>query len=399
MAREGMLITNEYGLARHLMDIIRTEISANDILKERLKPTNRDNKWGSDHIECENGSELVIKSANSKIRGYHPTWMVLDDFLNDSSIYSQEQRDRYWNVFSGVILPALSPGGQLIVVGTPFFKTDLYYQLKKTEVFRVFEYPGVFPDGRLLFPERHSYKSIMEKKHILGSLIFSREILVKPITEDATIFPYSVLNNAIKGGEKRKLISNIDNLDRNDFVKIGVGCDFAISATVGSDYSCFTVGGLDKFGKIHIWNCWHKLGASYSEQIAVLKKMNRDFQPDIMYAENNNFQEIFIQLMEEANLPVVGKTTGINKKSLYQGIPRLAAFFETNKILFPYQTQKCKNVTDLFFSELNSIAFISDTGKLESLDQHDDTSVSLWNLCRALVGDQMLFDFSYINQG
>lgn len=396
MSREGMLITNEYGLARHLMDIIKTEIESNEILRERLTPTDRSNNWGADHIECKNGSELVIKSANSKIRGYHPTWMVLDDFLNDSSIYSQDQRDKYWNIFSGVILPALSPSGQLIVVGTPFFETDLYFKLKETKIFKVFEYPAIFPDGRLLFPERHSYESLMEKRELLGSLIFSREILVKPITDDATIFPFSILKNSIKRGEERDLVSNIDNIRREDFVKIAVGCDFAISSTVGSDYSCFTVGGLSKFGKIVVFNCWRKKGANYSEQISVLKKMNRDFLPDIMYVENNNFQEIFVQMMEDADLPVVGKTTGNNKKSLYLGVPRMAAFFETGKVLFPYSSEKSKSLTDLFHSELNSISFISDTGKLESLTQHDDTSMSLWNLCRALLGDKMEFKYSYI---
>ena len=115
-----------------------------------------------------------------------------------------------------------------------------------------------------------------------------------------------------------------------------------------------------------------------------------------MYVENNNFQEIFVQMMEDEHLPVIGKTTGINKKSLYLGVPRMAVFFETNRMRFPYKSQKAKDMTDLYFSELNSISFIQQTGKLESLTQHDDTSMSLWNLCRALLGDKMEFNFSYI---
>ena len=100
--------------------------------------------------------------------------------------------------------------------------------------------------------------------------------------------------------------------------------------------------------------------------------------------------------MQDENLPVVGKTTGANKKSLYLGVPRLATFFETGKILFPYSTEKDKQVTDLYFSELNSISFVPDTGKLESMTQHDDTSMSLWNLCRALLGDRLDFNYSFM---
>jgi len=116
-----------------------------------------------------------------------------------------------------------------------------------------------------------------------------------------------------------------------------------------------------------------------------------------MYAEDNGMQQIFIQMMEDANLPVVGKTTNaINKKSLYKGIPSLAVLFETGRIKFPYGTQRAKNLTDLYFGELNSITYIQDTGKLESVSQHDDCGMSLWNAVNAAKGDLEEFDFSFI---
>ena len=115
MAKEGLLITNEFGLAGHLLAKIKEEIEANPILRETLMPDSKRDGWGAEKILCKNGSSFAIKSAGSKIRGYHPTYIVLDDFLNESSLYSQDQRNKYWNMFSGVILPALSPGGQLAV--------------------------------------------------------------------------------------------------------------------------------------------------------------------------------------------------------------------------------------------------------------------------------------------
>ena len=124
-----------------------------------------------------------------------------------------------------------------------------------------------------------------------------------------------------------------------------------------------------------------------------------DFRPDIMYAENNGMQEIFIQMLQDSNLPVVGKNTNaINKKSLYLGVPSLAVLFESGRMKFPYKSLAAKNMTDLYFSELNSIAFIEDTGKLESTTRHDDTSMSLWNAVRAAKGNIDGFDFSFIAQ-
>ena len=395
MAREGLLITNEYGLARHLLSLVKEEIENNDILGERLMPDSKRQGWGNEKIITKNGASLATKSAMSKIRGYHPTYIILDDFLNESSLYSQDQRDKYLNIFLAVIMPALSPGGQLAMVGTPFFEKDLYAYLKDTGLFKVFEYPAIFPDGRLLFPQRHTFNSLMDKKKLLGSLIFSREILVKPITDQAAIFPFKTLRNSIRGMDSTDITMNIDSSPRK-YAKIVIGCDFAISSSIGADFSVFTVLGIDELGLIHILNCWRKSGANYAQQIGVLKKINKDFRPDIFYAEDNGMQQIFIDMMKDANLPVVGRTTtAVNKKSLYEGIPSLAVLFETGRIKFPYGTQRAKDMTDLYFDELNSITYIQGTGKLESVSQHDDTSMSLWCGVRGHKAKSDDFDFSF----
>jgi len=402
MAREGMLVTNEYGLAAHFLRMIKEEIENNDILGQRLLPDSKAQGWGNERIMAKNGAELYIKSAGSKIRGHHPTWIAMDDFLNESSLYSQDQRDKYWNIFSAVIFPALSPGGQLIMVGTPFFEKDLYGTLKEkgaaekgADLFKIFEYPAIFPDGTLLFPERHTFDSIMEKQALLGSLTFSREILVKPISDGATIFGWDILRNSIKGQQESKLIKDIDSAKRK-YVRIAVGCDFAISSSIGADYSCFTILGMDEHGKIHFLNTWRRAGAPYSQQMAALKKINRDFRPDVFVVETNGMQEIFLQEMEAAGLPVVGQVTGASKKSFYTGVPALAILFETSMINFPYGDEKSKNITDLYHGELNSITFLQDKGKLESTSQHDDCGMSLWQGVKGLKWGVDKFDFTFV---
>ncbi len=403
MAEEGMLVTNEYKLGITLMDKVKEEIEANPILNKRLMPDTKSKGWGAEKIVCKNGAQFYSRSANSKIRGLHPSYIVMDDFLNESSLYSQEQRDKYWNIFSAVIYPALSPGGQLLIVGTPFFELDMYGLIKKKgpemselESFPVLEYPAIFPDGTLLFPERHTFESIMQKKALLGSLIFSREIMVKPLMDAASIFPFIILNKAIRGQENVKAVTNIDS-SKKKFVKVVVGCDFAISSEVRADYSVFTILGVDDRGMFHVLNSVRMHGANYKKQISALKKINRDFRPHIIYAEDNGMQQIFIQMMEDANLPVVGKTThASNKKSLYKGIPSMAVLFESARIKFPYGDEKSKELTDTYFGELNSITYIQDKGKLESTTQHDDCAMSLWQAINAGKGDVNEFDFSFI---
>ena len=88
----------------------------------------------------------------------------------------------------------LVPGGQIIVVGTPFHASDLYGDLKsksKTATgsdkgWFMIEYPAIFPDGRILWPQRWSFADLMEKRTTQGNIIFSRENLCRPITNESS---------------------------------------------------------------------------------------------------------------------------------------------------------------------------------------------------------------------
>lgn len=375
-AKEGLLVTNEYKLGLHLMDIVKKTIEGNDALREKLYPGSKIG-WGAEQIDTKTGARFMVRSAGSKIRGLHPNYIILDDFLNESSLYSQEQRDKYKEIFNGSIKPALEPHGKFFVVGTPFFEKDLYNFLKESGIFKVFEYPAIYPDGSVLFPERWNYKSIMDQKKLVGSLVFSREFLVKPVSDASTIFPYPTLKNSIRGMDTVDLAYSRETYYRK-FERIVVGCDFAISAAVGADYSVFIVLGVDELGIIHALQVWRKKGASYSEQVGALKKINQDFSPELFVVETNGMQQIFLEMLKDANLPVVGRNTTAKKKSLYDGVPAMAVLFETHMIKFPYGTPAAKNFTDMTFSELNSITFIQDKGKLESAGQHDDIPMALY---------------------
>lgn len=399
MAKEGMLVTNEFGLAANFLAMIKEEIEGNDILRERLYPGKREG-WGNQRIRCKNDSFMYVKSAGSKIRGNHPTWIVMDDFLNESALYSQDQRDKFWQIYSSVIFPALSPGGQLLIVGTPFHQKDLYGTLKEkrqenpgVEMPKVLEYPGIFPDGTLLFPQRQTFDAIMQKRALLGSLGFSREILVTPISDGATIFPFKVLDKS--KDRSLTLMRNIESC-KGRYEKIAVGCDFAISGNIGADFSVFTIMGQTKRGEIHLLNIWRKSGVNYRTQVEMLKKINRDWRPDAFIMESNGFQTMFLDEVAEANLPAVGSvTTGYNKKNFKTGVPAMAILFENETIKYPYKTEKDKDVTDLCHSEFNSFTF-TDKGTLESTDQHDDIPMSTWQCIKFFRFGVDYFDFSFM---
>lgn len=379
LCKEGMLITNEYKLAKRLLKKVKREIEENPILYDRLCPGKSAEGWANESLMCKNGAELTLSSYRSPNRGPHPGYIVVDDFLDKSCLYSQEARDRFIEVFQAEIMNMILPQGQVTVVGTPFHQQDLYSHLKKDPSWQVFEYPAIFPDGRVLWESRYSYKDLLKKRRSLGNLIFSREILVRPISDSISIFPWDVLELSFINMHNISLSPN-----RNSYPvkmkRVSVGCDFALSGAANADYSAFTVWGLDNLNQVHLMWLVHLHGSSYNEQLAHLTQLHRDFQPDIFVMEVNGFQRVMAQMAKDRGIPniIEFNTNGFNKKDMYEGLPSLAVMFETGTIKMPRGNEESKAKTDMVCNELNSMAFDQDSGKLESVAGHDDLSMSMY---------------------
>lgn len=385
-SNRGYLFSFSLQQSVDLMEILKNTIEGNDILKERLYPDSKDKSgaWASTNIVCRNGARLTCKGFGSSVRGAHPYWIVVDDGLKDNVIYSQLQRQKSIDYFHSVIMNMLVPGGQIIVVGTPFHASDLYGDLKSKSIHAtgnkkgwfVIEYPAIFPDGRILWPQRWSFFDLMDKKATQGNIIFSRENLCRPITNESSIFPLKVLERSLVRMENYVLVRNRDDFPIK-FNKVVVGCDFAISANVGTDYTVFTVWGVDdETGERWLLHFYRDKGKTFHEQMQVLKGINVRFRPDTMILEQNTFQQIFVQESDKQGLPVIGHTTGIDKYDLKTGWPGLAIDFERGKIHIPIGDKYSQDVKDLIFSDLGSVAF-TDKG-LESVGEHDDISSSFW---------------------
>lgn len=276
---------------------------------------------------------------------------------------------------------------------TPFSAGDLYSNLKKAPGWRVFEYPAILPDGSLLFPERHTLKALLAKRAAQGSMVFSREILVKPISSDSTIFPYPVLERAFIGMGDISLSENRFSFKKK-FKKVVIGCDFAISANVSADYVVFTVLGLDELDCLWLIHQYRGKGVSHNQQIAILKKLNSDFQPDVIMMEDNAFQKVMLQLATEAGLKVTPHTTTTNKYDLKAGLPALAVLFERNQFRFPRGDQNSRDISDSICMEASSITW-AESGKFETTAQHDDQVYSLWIAARAAFYVNESFTFTF----
>lgn len=389
LCERGFIITNEMELAKDLLEIIKGTIEESPILNERLKPKSRDD-WGTIKIRCKNGARLGLKSYGSSFRGRHPHYIIVDDFLKDNVLYSEMQRKKAIDYFHSVIMNAIVPGGQVLVAGTPFHENDLYGDLKESMKrsmnskdpetraagWRVFEYPSIYPDGRVLWEDRYTLKDLLMKREDQGNLRFSREHLVRPIVSDSSIFPYDILKNSVLNMDNFTLAKSRENFPMV-FNRVVTACDFAMSSSVGADYSVFGTFGIDDMNRMWLMHFWREKGASYAQQLAVLKSINTNFRPDVMILEVNQMQRIFAEGATDSGLPVIPHTTGTNKYDLEKGLPSVALIFERNAIKFPRGDEHSKNVSDLILSELSSVTW-TDKGKLEGVGEHDDTAMMIW---------------------
>lgn len=389
--RRGMLFSFSISQGIDLLAILRETIETNDILRDRLY-----NKESFSKMELvgKNKTTLKVKSFGGSVRGAHPYWIIVDDGLKDNVMYSSDAREKSINYFHSVIMNLLEPGGKITVVGTPFHNSDLYADLKSKENWHCFEYPAIFPDGRILWADRWSYESLMEKRKSQGNLIFSRELLVRPISGNSTIFPMEILQNASHRMEDFVLVNNRDSY-KIKFDRVVVGCDFAMSSSIGADSSVFTVWGIDELERMYLLHFYTGKGKSYGEQIAILNNINRNFKPDIMFMEDNVFQKIFVEGAKKDNLPAKGFTTTAKKNDLRSGWTSLAILFENGRIKIPVGDDHSKNVYNMFVEQFSAITF-SSAGKLESTSEHDDIISSTWIGSKAaleLVGNSFNFAF------
>lgn len=376
--KETAMITNTMTLAKVHVNKIIEEITTNDILKEKIDPNGKA-KLGETAIEGENGAILHVRGKDGFIRGLHVGAAIIDDMPDESSLYSDEQREKLKEVFRGTITPIVEPYGYLIVSGTPYSTApnELYNVIKGDRRFYSFEYPVVFPDGRPLAPDRYTFEDIKTKRTELGSIVFAREYLVIPISDNSTIFPYEYLRRSTVGMDK---VSFADSIEFFPFElqRVVVGCDFAVSGNIGADYTVYSVWGIDYSNNFYLINYFRAKGMSHNEQVDKIVLFNRLYKPDKIVCEANGFQGILSALARERGLSNIEQftTTEGNKKDLYSGLPSLSAMFERGQIKVPYKEGDTRQKVELMFSEFASVTFRSDKGKLEASSGHDDIVMS-----------------------
>lgn len=398
IGKELTLITAEESLAGVFISQMKQQILDNPILREKLFPKSSEGTWATYQVQTKNGFILRGKGLNSSLRGLH-TDVLCDDILDEANFYNSTVRKQTIEYFHSVIenipLPRV---GKISVVGTVFSDEDLYGNLKKAKGWRVFEYPGITPEGDTL-SKRFTLQELLDKRSSQGSISFSREILMKPITNSTSLFPMKVMKRNLV--DSMEMISNIYSSPVK-FKKIGLGVDLAVAANTvekedkDSDYFVCAAVGLDEYNRYYLLNIYRNRGLSYLQQINVVKRMNEAFGADVIMCENNQYQKAFADMLKDNGLTNVldQATTDKNKYSFTIGLPAISVLFEQGRFKIPYAPDTyTRNLADAVMVEFNSLTFSNN--KLQGVGAHDDIPMAIFEAISGLnyVNNELIVSF------
>jgi hypothetical protein len=369
-------------------------------------------------IRFANGSEIRARGFGARVRGGHPYWIVCDDILNDDHIWSETVRQKGVDYYLSAIEPMCVPGGQIVVVGTPFHAQDLYRTLKDGGVYHHMKHPAVNPmTGNPLWPQRYDKPALDTRKKVLGSSMrWAREYLCEPITDDASLFPSHLFDQA---GVKQPYRLGLEGkywYDQGFSTYMGV--DLALSANAGADFFCAFVIAIEPgTGDRWVVDIVRKKGMGYQQQVDTIVGLSKIYDCNFVFCEANQYQRVISDMVvRQSDVPIkafyttgrsknqatterrgMSGTYSANKNALDRGVPGLRMLLENSKLKIPWEDSAQERV-EVWLREMQAFGF--QNGKLQGVGAHDDTVMAFWMADQAArVGGSVSMDFGAESRG
>lgn len=330
--------------------------------------------WNKSLITLGHGTEFNYKGFASATRGPHPHVIIVDDILTDKTYLTDEM---IHDIFFKAISPM--PKEKLIVIGTPQHYQDILHKLFENKKYYSKKYPAIIDaeTKHVLWPEEWPWEKLMEEKETIGELPFTQEYLCEPIDDATSLFPYAMCsNNFTQHAKLGQIPENTTTV---------MGCDLALSESRDASFSVFTVLAVYDDWRVRYADVWKARGKNYKEQLLVLRSMGERYNPLLIYVEDNQFQKMFVQMLDDVapNLNIEGIRTGSEKHNIELGVPSIRQFLEQKRLEIPRGDELSISLTNELVQEL--VAFGVKDGKVRSVAKHDDMVMSLWMACRAVA--------------
>lgn len=338
--------------------------------------------------------------SGGAVTGAHFDLILADDLESDVTCHTASQRNKTKRWFKATVLPMLSRGGLIAVIGTRKHFDDLYGDMINDASWALIEDPAIrrmpksykykleMQNGRevicgvdvvgeteVLWAEERPIEYLLRERRSMGAQLFAREFQHQVQDDSASAFRYEWLQTAMDRGKNLSMYE-IPPVNRLEIVQ---GWDFSLVQSVAqaeardTDFTVGTTWARDlDTGDHYLLGLWRKRGLTPAQlRISVVEEYDR-FRGRVsqIAVERNAFGEMhYVGLRKSTDLPIVPHlTTGAKKADPWSGVASLSVLFENEKVIIPTRTDRDRHAVEPLVSELWGLG----------REKHDDTVLSLW---------------------
>jgi len=203
-----MIVSKSATLTQSILREIRQNIESNTLLKSVFPTLKPDLPWSNDELQVERDSDVILKDAtfvgvglHGSLTGKRADLIIVDDPFDESEVRTEAQRKKVEDWIEKVLIPVLTPEGEIVFIGTPWHYDDYWSRLEgksveKGGIYVVKKYPAIknysadlpVEEWDVQWPEVWSAERLAERKQEIGSIKFFCLYLLDPSGLEGTLF-------------------------------------------------------------------------------------------------------------------------------------------------------------------------------------------------------------------
>ncbi|HUU97315.1 MAG TPA: hypothetical protein VM487_16380 [Phycisphaerae bacterium] len=308
--------------------------------KKKAKRPSR-SKWTESFFTTAAGITVQAKGTGAGIRGARvgprrPDLIICDDIEKDEQVASPEGRRKLEHWLRQVVIPALTPDGQLVVLGSLIHYDSLLANLRdKTrfprwdyKVYRALEAELAEDDQyylKALWPDRWPVERLQEERERVGTLAFEQEYLANPIDDSIRVFRPEWLQRY-----------HPDELAGKELITL-MAVDPATGVS-GGDYFALWIGSIDRHTGIIYTRALKLERIGVVDQVKTITAAFEQWKPVRIGIETVAYQVALKDILDEHSrcrqiyMPIVSIKTTANKRARIEGS---SPFYENGTFRLP----------------------------------------------------------------
>ena len=206
-----MIVSQSATLATTIVREIRMNIESNARLRAVFpvlrEPTTRVSRpWSNSELQVKRSPDVILKDPtftgvglHGSLTGKRADLIIVDDPFDESEVRTEAQRRKVEDWIEKVLIPTLTPEGEIVFVGTPWHYADYWTQLEAKDVkyggiYVVKKYPAIKnPEDKIekwdvQWPQVWSAERLAERRKEIGSIKFNCLYLLDPSGLEGTLF-------------------------------------------------------------------------------------------------------------------------------------------------------------------------------------------------------------------